>query len=272
MPYATKLQALNAIAIGYGGMGGHAATFDALSEVSALLSRSMADLFEDGQAGVYFDPSDLATLYQDTAGATAVAAHGDPVGLVVPKAGASHVIRQATAGKRPLYKTSAGKHFLDFDGVDDFLATLNATVVVAQPFHLVMGLRFKGLENKYFFDGFISGGGRLALYRSNTGTILNVMAGTSASVSGVLMNTAACVLTIKADGASSQARRNGIAGTLSGTIGTQSLGGLALGTHTGGTATDAIEVYGLLIRQSLSADELDLAETLMAAKVGVTLP
>lgn len=42
-------------------------------------------LFQNGEQGVFYDPSDLTTLYQDAAGTTPVTAAGDPVGLMLDK-------------------------------------------------------------------------------------------------------------------------------------------------------------------------------------------
>lgn len=44
-----------------------------------------ARLFAGGEAGAWFDPSDLATLFQDAAGSVPVTADGQPVGLVLDK-------------------------------------------------------------------------------------------------------------------------------------------------------------------------------------------
>ncbi|SNS29157.1 hypothetical protein [Antarctobacter heliothermus] len=46
---------------------------------------SPLQLFESGAAGVWFDPSDLSTLYQDAAGSTPVTGHEQPVGLMLDK-------------------------------------------------------------------------------------------------------------------------------------------------------------------------------------------
>lgn len=70
----------------------------------------------------WYDPSDPAMFYQDAAMTTPVTADGDPVGAVVDKSGNGVHLTQATAGKRPLYRTSAGKHWLQFDGTDDVLS------------------------------------------------------------------------------------------------------------------------------------------------------
>ncbi|MEO9630954.1 MAG: hypothetical protein ABJG14_11000 [Sulfitobacter sp.] len=46
---------------------------------------SPASLFRDGSQGVWCDPSDLSTMFQDAAGTTPVTAPGDPVGLLLDK-------------------------------------------------------------------------------------------------------------------------------------------------------------------------------------------
>lgn len=81
-----------------------------------------ARLFAGGVAGAWYDPSDLSTLFQDSAGTTPVTADGDPVGKMLDKSGNGNHLLQATAGKRPLYKTSGGLSWLQFDGTDDVLA------------------------------------------------------------------------------------------------------------------------------------------------------
>lgn len=46
---------------------------------------SPLELFAQGEQGVWYDPSDLTTLYQDSAGTIPVTASGDPVGLMLDK-------------------------------------------------------------------------------------------------------------------------------------------------------------------------------------------
>jgi hypothetical protein len=43
------------------------------------------DLFQSGEQGAWYDPSDLTTLFQDAAGTTPVVSDGDPVGLILDK-------------------------------------------------------------------------------------------------------------------------------------------------------------------------------------------
>jgi len=88
------------------------------------------DLFADGEIGVWYDPSDFSTLFQDSAGTIPVTAVGQTVGKILDKSGNNIHATQATAASRPaLQQDSSGKYHLAFDGVDDYLAsgTLNLT-------------------------------------------------------------------------------------------------------------------------------------------------
>jgi len=71
----------------------------------------------------WYDPSDLTTLFQDSAGTTPVTAAGQPVGLILDKSGNGRHASQATSTARPLLEDDGGKMCLKFDGVDDFLST-----------------------------------------------------------------------------------------------------------------------------------------------------
>ena len=50
-----------------------------------LLGTRIAELFANGEQGVWYDPSDLSTMFQDSAGATPVTAVEQPVGLILDK-------------------------------------------------------------------------------------------------------------------------------------------------------------------------------------------
>jgi hypothetical protein len=69
----------------------------------------------------WYDFSDLSTLFQDTAATSPVTADGQSVARVNDKSGNGRHLTQATAGFRPLYKTSGGLSWLESDGVDDVL-------------------------------------------------------------------------------------------------------------------------------------------------------
>ena len=60
-------------------------------------------LFAQGEPGVWFDPSDLTTLFQDSAGSTPVTGPNQSVGKILDKSGRSNHATQATSGQRPIY-------------------------------------------------------------------------------------------------------------------------------------------------------------------------
>lgn len=69
----------------------------------------------------WYDPSDLSTLWKDTAGTSPVTADGDLVARIDDKSGHGYHLTQSTSSKRPLYKTNGALRWLEFDGVDDML-------------------------------------------------------------------------------------------------------------------------------------------------------
>jgi len=65
---------------------------------------SPASLFTSGVQGAWYDPSDYTSLFQDSAGTTAVTAVEQPVGLMLDKSGNSNHASQATAASRPVLR------------------------------------------------------------------------------------------------------------------------------------------------------------------------
>jgi hypothetical protein len=81
-------------------------------------------LFAASEKGVWFDPSDITTLFQDSAGTTPVTAAGQPVGRMLDKSGNGAHATQATAGARPTYQIDQyGWPYLSFNGSSSFMAT-----------------------------------------------------------------------------------------------------------------------------------------------------
>ena len=86
---------------------------------------SPLDLFAGGKKGVWYDPSDLSTLFIDAAGTMPVTAAGDPVGLMLDKSGNGNHATQTVSKARPVYKTDGILHWLTFDGLDDWFDILS---------------------------------------------------------------------------------------------------------------------------------------------------
>jgi hypothetical protein len=90
---------------------------------------SPADLFAAGELGFWLDPSDITTLFQNSAGTTPVTAAGQPVGYIADKSGRGNHFTQATAADRPIYQVDAnGKGYLAFSAGIESLVKVNPTI------------------------------------------------------------------------------------------------------------------------------------------------
>ena len=112
-------------------------------------------LFLAGVLGVWFDPSDLSTLFQDAAGTIPVTADGDPVGLMLDKSGNGNHATQAVSGSKAVYRTDGVLHWLDPDGADDFFNVSNPLSYSSQN----VLLAFSGGNSGRIFDNRGTGGG-----------------------------------------------------------------------------------------------------------------
>lgn len=79
------------------------------------------DLFPSSEYGGWYDPSDTSTMWTDAGKTTNVASDGDLVYWIDDKSGNGLHLSQATSANRPIYKTSGGLHWLDFDGANDVM-------------------------------------------------------------------------------------------------------------------------------------------------------
>lgn len=84
---------------------------------------------------VWYDLSDITTLFQDSAGTTPVAADGDVIGRMNDKSGIGNNAAQGTTANKPLYKTNIqnGLPALKTDLVNDYMVATLA-VSVTNPF------------------------------------------------------------------------------------------------------------------------------------------
>ena len=85
-------------------------------------------LFASGEEGVWFDPSDLSTLFQNSDG-TGAPAVGQPVGYMADKSGNGHNATQPTSIKRPILRTANGLYYLEFGGDDKPETCLTTTFI-----------------------------------------------------------------------------------------------------------------------------------------------
>lgn len=98
---------------------------------------------------VWYDPSDLSTLFQDAAGTIPVASVGDPVGRVEDRSGNGFHLTASSDAARPTYQASGGFSWLEFDGVDDKLSTAGVLPFSTQSFNCI-AFRATSLANSSF--------------------------------------------------------------------------------------------------------------------------
>lgn len=84
-------------------------------------------LKDTNELKLWFDPSDLSTMFQDSGETTPVTASGQPVGLIKDKSGNNYHASQPVNSKRPIYQTDGVLHWLDFDGVTQSLTVINSS-------------------------------------------------------------------------------------------------------------------------------------------------
>jgi hypothetical protein len=90
-----------------------------------------ASLFAASEQGVWYDPSDLNTLFQDNTGLIPVTAVGQSVGKILDKSGRGNHATQAVPTQRPTYQIDGtGRPYLLFDGVDDGMVTNTITPAI----------------------------------------------------------------------------------------------------------------------------------------------
>jgi hypothetical protein len=114
------------------------------SPFSGRRAFSPLSLFASGEQGAWYDPSDLTTLFQDSAGLTPVTAVGQFVGRINDKSGRGNHATQATSGARPaLQQEAGGQYYLAIDGTDDVLSSATHPQFVA-PFDFFAAINITG--------------------------------------------------------------------------------------------------------------------------------
>lgn len=107
-----------------------------------MMKAASGSSFDPSTALVWLDPSDLTSMWTDTARTTPVSADGQAVASILNKGTAGGYFEQATAGKQPLYKTAGGLHWLLTDGIDDDLSVSSRFGLAANPnLTIVQGMR-----------------------------------------------------------------------------------------------------------------------------------
>ena len=112
-----------------------------LDQLQALIT----SLFSNVEQGAFYVPMPVVngaqTLFQDAAGTVPVTADGDPVGRMLDQSGNGNHATQTVSGSRPVYRTDGVLHWLEFDGVDDFMETSAIDFTVTDKMAVVVGLK-----------------------------------------------------------------------------------------------------------------------------------
>lgn len=237
-------------------------------------------LFAGGVVGAWFDPSDISTLFQDTAGTTPITAAGQTVALMRDKSGNGFHATQATAAKRPTYQVATnGLGVLGFDGVDDSMATA-AIPAGADKATLVIGQRkiSNAVTGAIAETGVGAANGSFALFALSAGSYQASLRGTvPVSIqSAVRSPPDAAVLAAQGDisGDSTILRVNGAqVAQSSSDLGTGNYGSFALniGMRNAASFPYSGDLHGMILRFSssmLDASLLAQAEAWMNFRTG----
>ena len=244
-----------------------------------------ANLFADGVNGVWFDPSDLSTLFQNSDG-TGAPAVGQPVGYMADKSGNGHNATQPTSTKRPTLRTANGLYYLEFDGADDCLKTtfidftgtdamsvftgvkknddVNNNTVVELGNDVSFGdafrlMSFKANNNKFGFSSVGDGSVRTAYGNAVAGASTAVLTGVSKiSTPSVFIREGGSLIETSVASQGAGVYDNNL---------------LNIGARNNGTANQLNgNVYSLIIRNVVStATVIANTEAYVARKTGVTL-
>lgn len=242
------------------------------------LAAAIRSLFANNEKGVWYDPSDFSTMFQDAAGTTPVTAVGQPVGCILDKSGRGNHATQATATSRPtLQQDSGGRYYLLFDGVDDWLQTGSIDFTSTDKMTVVAGVRklsdaAVGIPLEVGTDTGTVNGSFMLVYPNDPSLTNTWRLGARGSATvQTYHNTSAAApssdvfaATFDLRGASPAAvavgRRNGVASTPYATSGTNAGTGnfaslpLYIGLRNGASFPFNGHIYQLIVRGALTSD------------------
>lgn len=247
-------------------------------------------LFRNGEVGAWFDPSDLTTLFQDTAGTIPVAAAGQSVARMLDKSGRGHHATQATSANRPVYEVdTTGRGYLAFDGPTSNRWMVTSTITPGtNRAQIFAGVRKVGATVAVIAETGVNAGtidGTIAVFHDGSSSpngygALRAVAGGSAAVNiaSLFPSPISNVVTVIADepGDTLALRVDGVQRAI--TTPTPGFGNflaypLYIGRRGGTTLPFNGRVYSLIIRfgSNLNAQHIQQVEQYVAEKTGVNL-
>jgi len=246
-------------------------------------------LFASGEEGVWYDPSDLSTVFQqDGTTATVPWTSGDildanRVGKLVDKSGNGNDAIQTTLAKCPALKYVGGLYYLEFDGIDDGLQTSSIDFSSGDSMSVFTGVRKEvdetsvvaelsnnvaGTTGAFRFGSILGDKWRYTVRNTST---LNINASNytapQTNVVTSLNDYGDPVTTIRVDGTQVASTTNNPG---SGNFGNHALN---VGARSGGASLQLDgRIYSLVVRNVLSsADDIASTEAYIAGKTGVTI-
>ncbi len=216
---------------------------------------------------VWYDPSDLSTMWQDSARTTPASIDG-VVGAIDDKSGNARHATQATTASKPILRKVGSLFRLQFDGVDDFMtANFGATIPQTMTAILAATMDVGTLPFSRVFDG-LNGVDRVLMgYQDNLNFL--AFAGTTNMFVAQAIPMAATVWSARFAGAASHLRRNAVQVSAA-NAGANSLSGLTLGNSFGATEPLMGTLSQLIIVPAAVADYTGV-EQFVATKAGVVL-
>lgn len=218
----------------------------------------------------FYDPADMASLFQDGAGTVPVTASGQPVGRMLDKSGNGRHFTQNMGGPRPTYIENGGLKYLAFDGVDDNL--YNGNFALGGTFDRITAISNSD-DPDSFIGWWVGNDYEHMLYLFNTGVRMETQnPGGSVTIAGALAQGASGVIAERHNGASSRIKIDNL-GYVAGTLGTPAVTTMQLNRGGAGEQGQG-HFFGAAMRAigtPLTDAEIDGMVAWFAAKQGRTL-
>lgn len=247
-----------------------------------------SEMFIGNVQGVWYDPSDISTLFQDSAGTIPVTSVGQPVGRMLDKSGRGNHAFQTVNADRPLLGQDSGGRFclynngtnywmqtnaIDFTGTDKITIISGVRKMNDTATGVVAELGTDSFSTNGSFGMFAPAGSGSFSYRVQTRGTVTSAAGGTAFAPGA--DTAVITAQIGISTDSVSLRRNGVSvGVAATDLGSGNYGNLPLFLfrRAGLTLPFNGNFYGLLIPgSSFTSDQISSAERWMAQKTGAAL-
>lgn len=224
------------------------------------------NLFADGKKGVWYDPSDITTLFQDVAGTIPVTKDGDPVGLMKDKSGNGNHATQSVSTARPAYKG------LYYDGVDDFM-TMGINYPLGDFFiSILVDSTYANTGGYLLGNNNATAAGAILLHLSDENGLVRFYRGVTPLVAINIHNTGMRVVTIACKGVVHSIYIDGILISSVNMPAYKLQSPLLIGKWIDSTPKHKGAVHGVLVRTGSYSDaDLFNANTYLKSKSGVTL-